>query len=181
MNNITINEWQNPNFLSRENTRQVILSLDQGTQITGYAIYNNGILFASGTISVKNKDTRQRMYEMCEGIKKIAKQYKPTQIVLEEPFAKVNLRVFQILCEFFGIVLYVAHELHIPVASYTAAVWRAEIELKGKNREDQKEKAIERVALMFDRECTDDEAEAILIGYSHIKREERYEDTGKKA
>ena len=115
------------------------------------------------------------MFDMLDFITELLEKYKPEEVIIEEPFAKVNLHVFEVLCEFFGMVLYVCHERNIKTTTYTAAVWRSVLGLKGKNRKEQKENAINYVKDAFQIECTDDEAEAILIGYSHIKREQNSE------
>lgn len=154
--------------------QEILLSLDQGTQISGYAVYEGTSLLTSGTVASKIKDSRLRMFQMCQNIIEIIKEYQPNRIIIEEPFAKNNIHVFQVLCEFFGMILYIANDLDIPLTSYSAAVWRAEIELKGKNRQEQKIKAMDFVKTTFDIDCSDDEAEAILIGYSHLKREKLF-------
>lgn len=150
---------------------KVILSVDQGTKISGYAIFQDSQLIASGILKGDDKkDTWMRMHEMAQQISDLIDKYKPDTLVLEEPFAKVNLHVFEVLCELFGILGYVAYTKDIELATYSAAVWRAEIELKGKQRAEQKAKAIELVKIIFGKECSEDESEAILIGYSHLHR-----------
>lgn len=148
-----------------------VLSVDQGTKISGYAIFQNEQLIASGILKGNEKyGTRMRMYDMVEQISNLIDEYRPDILVLEEPFAKVNLHVFEVLCELFGILGYVAHKKEVSLATYSAAVWRAEIELKGKQRAEQKAKAIEFVKTIFNMDCSEDESEAILIGYSHLHR-----------
>lgn len=151
--------------------KNIILSLDQGTTISGYAVFQNGALTASGVLKAKAKDkVEDRMFDMAAQINEVINSCQPNEIIVEEPFAKVNIRVFQILCKFLGMVLYMGHIKNIPVISYGASVWRSEIGLKGKNRPEQKQKAIDYVKEKFNIECTDDEAEAILIGTAHLSR-----------
>ena len=153
--------------MSNKNT---ILALDQGSKISGYAIYSGGTLVASGILKANTKDSSEdRMFTMASQIERLIKDYAPQELVVEEPFAKVNLRVFQVMCELLGIVTYIGYKSGLKVSSYSAAVWRSRLGIKGKNRAEQKALAISTVKDSFQIDCTDDEAEAILIGYTHIK------------
>ena len=156
--------------------KECILSLDQGTKITGYAIFKNKKLMISGILQTNSKDgAYERIYDVAQRVNKLIDDYKPDILVLEEPFAKNSMHVFEVLCELYGVLGYVAQQRNIQLKTFTAAVWRAILGLKGKNRAEQKLNAINSVEQEFGLQVSEDEAEAILIGLAYIREKEKEE------
>ena len=52
--------------------------------------------------------------------------------------------------------------------------WKSIIKIKSKYRRDQKKEAMEFVDSFFGENATEDEADAICIGYSYIKEKEGF-------
>lgn len=106
------------------------------------------------------------------------KKYEPDIILLEnislEGRGLVNVSTFQKLAQVQGAMMMTAQAHGIEAKLIYPSEWRAKCNfLKGedKHRDNQKRIAQQWVLQMFNKKCTQDEADAICIGYSEVGNE----------
>lgn len=62
-----------------------ILSFDQSTLVTGWAVFDEGIYLTHGVVDLhKIKDSSNRFEQMCSSIRNLIFAYHPDEIVLED-------------------------------------------------------------------------------------------------
>lgn len=106
------------------------------------------------------------------------KKYEPDVILLEnislEGRGPVNVSTFQKLAQVQGVMMMTAQAHDIEAKLVYPSEWRAKCNfLKGedKHRDNQKRIAQQWVLSTFNKKCTQDEADAICIGYSETANE----------
>ena len=88
-----------------------------------------------------------------------------------------NVSTYKILAEIFGITQELMVELNIPYQVVSSNTWKSKLEIKGKQRAEQKRNAQTWVLNTYNIKCTQDEADACCIGASTLikdKKESRY-------
>lgn len=153
-----------------------ILALDNATVNCGYAIYNGSKLTDSGVLTAsKSKHIDERLEVLRSGILGLITAHNIEQIVFEDTMLTArghnNLQTFKKLCWLQGMIVGICFEKKINYYIYLPSSWRSNIGfLKGHNlnRETQKKLAIDFAKKQYCKDVTDDEAEAICIGHSHI-------------
>ena len=101
------------------------------------------------------------------------KKYNPDVVLLED----IQLQKFQVngnegdavltfkkLAHLQGVLKNYLYENGIPYEVVSPSTWRSYSEIKGKTRSDKKRNAQLKVEKLFNVKCTQDEADAILIG-----------------
>lgn len=147
-----------------------ILALDQATQTTGWSLWVDGALIQFGKFSFEDSDIHKRIHKVCTQLEIMILQGKPEKVVLEDIQMQVqNVATFQKLAWLQGALIETCWKLGMPVELSRPTEWRATCNLlKGqdKHRENQKKVAQEWVREKFNKVCTQDEADAICIGYA---------------
>ena len=94
-----------------------IVSLDQSTRCSGYAVFEDGQYIESGVIDMnKSKlETDKRSFEMAKEIWKIIKKYKPQEIILEDVQQQTNPKVIVTLARLSGMIIGYAEAHNGPV------------------------------------------------------------------
>lgn len=79
-------------------------SLDVATLTTGWCYTEDGCEFTYGTIKIKSKyEKTERLLIFHEELSTLLNEIKPTNIVLEDTFAKMNIKTLKALSEFAGV------------------------------------------------------------------------------
>lgn len=153
-----------------------ILSLDQASRTSGWSYFENGELTDFGHWDMTHEDIAKRIYSLCQQIRAKIEEYEPTLIVLENiQLQHGDVATFQKLAQVQGGIMALAAEYKIPYRIIYPSDWRADCAfLKGhdKHRENQKKIAQEWVKNTYNKKCTQDEADAICIGYSQSVKED---------
>lgn len=152
----------------------VILALDQATQTSGYSVWIDGALNDFGKFSVDDADTAVRIHKICIWVEGLLDRYAPDKLIIEEIHYQPNIGIttFQKLAQLQGAILELAQSCHLPCEILAPSEWRAKCNfLKGneKTRASQKKIAQEWVLKQFNAKCTQDEADAICIGFAADK------------
>lgn len=157
-------------FLEGDNIR--ILSFDQSTKITGYSLYDNSILVDYGTLQSNPKEENpiERMKQMYDNIKQCLNKYNPHFVVFENVQFQKNYGTFQQLSQLQGLIMALLFERNIGFQYVESTAWRAFCGVKGKKRAEQKANAIQIVKDKFNLSVSDDEADAILIGFWTVNK-----------
>lgn len=152
-----------------------ILSLDQASRTSGWSYFENGNLTSFGHWEMTHEDIAVRIHRLCQEIRAKIEEYEPDILVLENiQLQHGDVATFQKLAQVQGGILALAAEYKLPYKIVYPTDWRADCDfLKGKDkhRENQKKIAQEWVKDTYQKKCTQDEADAICIGYSQSKQE----------
>lgn len=149
-----------------------ILSFDQSTVKTGYAVFDGADLIAHGVIDLhKDKDAWEREQLMRIRIKDLIKQNRPKVVVLEGVSAKSNPQTVIMLGRLQGHIMSAAWDKNADVKIYLPTEWRKIDGIKQgpRTRKELKEQSIALVANAYGLDLPEDEAEAIAIGIAYLK------------
>ena len=149
-----------------------ILALDAATNITGYAIYDDGDLVSYGTYKTDNtKGVTERINEMKYWLQNIIKEVEPDFIGVEDVQLQTfgqgqpQVKTYNTLSRLQGVILDTIFEACIDHDLAYAVEWRKYCGVgEGTGRENKKKQAQDKVKLWYDQDCTQDEADAICIG-----------------
>lgn len=151
-----------------------VLALDQATKVTGYSIFDNGELIKYGTYSTSSEDEIVRCVAVKNWLLSMLQNLKPDFVGIEgiQYQPKVfdsdtigSVTLFQTLAHLQGILMATCCELGIPYRVCPTNTWRNVCGVKGRSRTDKK-KSMQLIAKnWYNVDTTDDEADAIGIGY----------------
>lgn len=156
--------------------KTIMCSLDVSTTSTGFAIFHNGIYESSCLLDhSNNKDTNSRIAEMGNDILSALNKYNPVIVSIEDAYCGNNADTMKKLCRLQGMVYGWCLSHNADFNIYLPSSWRKEFGdlFKGKKRPECKRLAIEYVKDKYSIDVNDDEAEAILIGESTVKKYNR--------
>lgn len=158
-----------------------VLSLDQATNITGWAIYDNKDLIAYGKIKFTQIDTFERMSKMRYWLLNMIENWQPDKVSLEDiQLQKFTTRTgkeneavttYKVLAQLQGVLAVTCFEKNInPIIVHTAT-WRAHCKItSARSRNDLKRAAQLLVQNRFNKNVTQDEADAICIGLYVVEK-----------
>lgn len=158
----------------------IIIALDQSTQISGYSIYKNNMLIDYGHLSPSG-DYLHRIVKLVKWLDAQINKYFGDKItvLIEEiqlqqtPDSKglLNVETFKKLAHCQGALLEYLVENKIPYSIVPSSTWKSKCGIKGRGRIEQKKNAQLYVEKEFGIKATQDEADAICIGKSYILKE----------
>lgn len=153
------------------------LALDQASRTTGWAIYDNKTLIASGHFSIPaNKIIQDRLKSFVIYLNDLIEKYHPEKIYYEGIQYQSNIETYKKLAYIQAMIIYFSGS--IPITELGPSHWRSVIKDKygikfGRSRAEQKQKAQEFVEQFFNEKVTEDEADAICLGYAGILEDEK--------
>lgn len=145
-----------------------ILSLDNSTKSTGYAIGVDGKLESHGCITASSKDVIKRIIKMRDQLSKIIKDNKIDKIVMQEVRPQYNSHTNKVLMWLQAVIVVAAYQINakIQFEFIQAVQWRAALKIKqgrGVKRQALKPQDIQYVEDKYNIKVNDDEADAICI------------------
>lgn len=152
-----------------------VLSFDQSTLITGWAIFEDGLYCTHGKIDLhKQKDSQKRFHQMEQEIIHLIEQQKPDAVLIEDVVLQRSPSVMKILARLQGIIIGFCDAIQIPVYIYYPTAWRKLLSFRQAKvkRAELKQQAIDLVAQRYDIDADTDEADAICIAMAHFKKME---------
>lgn len=166
------NKFQKDIVPEKEENTQRILALDAATNVSGYSIYDNGILVSYGVFKTpQDLSTTGRIHEVKKWLQQMIDQHHPDVIGLEniqlQEFSKGRFQVelYRALAQLQGVLLDVIFENCIDHDLVYSGVWRKYCGInEGTGRENKKKAAQDKVKTWYNIDCTQDEADAICIG-----------------
>lgn len=144
-----------------------VIGFDQASKITGYGVFEDGKLKRHGIINM-NGDTDERIKKMFRAIIELVAEEKPDAVYIEGTHFQNNQNGFKILAQLQGMIMGILYLADVPVKEFSPTLWRSKAgirEGRGVKRDELKHLAVDYVKEHFNVECTDDEAEAIVISY----------------
>ena len=165
-----------------------IIAFDQSTTTVGYAIFEENELIQYGSFTPKQKKkVDDRIYDISNFLKKVISTVPNIEIVLLEDIQLQNsingsqkyfsnqgnnVITFKALAKLQGVLINVCLDEGVEYSVVSPSHWKSIVKIKSKYRRDQKKEAMEFVDSFFGENATEDEADAICIGYSYIKEKE---------
>ena len=150
-----------------------VLALDQASRVTGWAVYDDKRLYAYGKISATHSDIGDRLYHIRQQVIQLINEYDIGEVVFEDiqlQDNKINnVATFKTLAEVFGVLHELFVELKLPREAVLSTVWKSKLGLKGYDRTTQKRAAQAWVKEKFNISPTQDECDAICIGYYYTQ------------
>lgn len=151
-----------------------ILSFDQSTRCSGYAIFENGQYIESGVVDMsKSKlETDRRSFEMAKELWKIIKKYKPNYLIIEDTQQQNNVKTVITLARLQGMVIGYAEAHGVKVHILLPSQWRAALSYtQGPKvkRQVLKQQSMDYVKQNFGLELPEDECEALAEGVAAHK------------
>lgn len=154
---------------------KIILALDQATRDSGWSVFDNGKLIDFGHWSFSDDDVAMRINRLCQEIEKKIDEYEPNLVAIENIQLQQNIEMFQKLAWVQGALMCTCITKNVPYQLIRPSEWRAICDFlkeNDKHRDNQKKIAQEWVLTTFQKKCTQDEADAICIGYALSKQED---------
>lgn len=153
-----------------------LLSLDQSSRITGYAIFIDGKLEKFGKFATEQNDVGQRLHSIRNKVQSLITEYEINEVVFEDiqhqNNVMNNVQTFKVLAEVFGVITELLTSLNIPYSTVLATEWKSTLSIKGKQRAEQKRNAQEFVKGFYNIKATQDECDAICIGTHKLRTAE---------
>lgn len=146
-----------------------LLSLDQSSKTTGYAIFNNGKLETYGKFTYEDVNIDIRLVKFRQKIKDLIKEYNIDEVVYEDIQQQNNVQTFKILAEVYGVLSELLAEMEIPHSSVLAVQWKSTLKIAGTTRSIQKQNAQKYVINTYGIKATQDESDAICIGTHYLQ------------
>ena len=152
-----------------------IIALDQSTQLTGYAIFQDKDLIAHGVFSPSG-DYEHRIVKLRQWLLDKLEPLKPNVEVYFEDIqlqdlggGSIGITTFKKLAHVQGALIVTCIEEDIPYTIVPAATWRKTCGVKGRVRSEYKPAAQAHVLEKYGIQATEDEADAICIGEYGVK------------
>lgn len=151
-----------------------ILALDQATKVTGYSIFDDGKLVKYGTFQTTSDDEVARCVSVKNWFLSMLQNWRPNYVGIEgiQYQPKVfdgdtvgSVTLFQTLAHLQGALLVACFENNVPYKICPTNTWRNVCGVKGRTRIDKKRSMQRLVKDWYGITASDDEADAIGIGY----------------
>lgn len=152
-----------------------IIALDQSTQKTGYAIFQNKQLIAHGVFNPSG-DYEHRIVKLRTWLLDKLAPLKPNVEVYFEDIqlqdlgrGDIGVVTYKKLAHVQGALIVTCIEEEIPYTIVSSATWRKTCNVKGRVRSEYKPAAQAHVKQFYNIDATEDEADAICIGEHGVK------------
>lgn len=155
---------------------KILISLDESTTCTGYAVFDNGKLIKHGVFSSKSKDVLERVSLIMEEIEELINIYKPNDMVIEDVQITMNAATAKSLLGLQFMIEVYARRNNINCKTYRTTKWRKILGLSNSRSLDRKAKKQETIDYVKEKYgidiLKDDESDAIAIGTAFLLEKE---------
>ena len=148
-----------------------ILALDQASRTSGYAVFQEGRLIASGTFTYDDSDFSLRLVKIRNKVISLIEEYNITKILLEDIQLQGqtnNVTTYKALAEVLGVLEELAREYNIPHELVHSQTWKSTLGIKGRDRATQKRNAQNFITEFYGLKVSQDQSDAICIGTHYI-------------
>ena len=159
--------------------KQVILSLDQSTTATGWALFEEGKLKDFGVYKPSG-DRNQRIEETRKWLKSkieelFAKEPIELTLVLEDIQMQGNVETFKSLAHLQGVLINLGFQKKqekelVDSVEYYSSAWKSTCNIKGRKRKEQKKNAQKHVLDTYGVTAPEDVCDAICLGEHHLHK-----------
>lgn len=152
-----------------------LLALDQASNITGYAIFEDGKLLEYDKINLTGHDLGEKLVLLRKTIDSLICEWNIDEVIMEDIQLQGNVtnnvQTFKTLAEVFGVIYELVNELKVKNSAVLASEWKSVLGIKGRDRAAQKRAAQQYVIDNYNIKPTQDECDAICIGTYKLKRQ----------
>jgi len=150
----------------------LILGLDPGTAIVGYALLeknkNKLTVLTYGCIRTKSGDeVGTRLAQIEKELEKIVKQFKPQEAAIERLFFLNNVKTAMAVSQARGVMLLTLAKLKLPTFEYTPLQVKLAVTGYGKAPKIQIQKMVKNLLGLEELPQPDDAADALAIAMCH--------------
>lgn len=148
-----------------------ILALDQASRTSGFAVFQEGRLIASGTFTYDDDDFSLRLVKIRNKVISLIEEYNINKILLEDIQLQGqtnNVTTYKALAEVLGVLEELARERNIPHELVHSQTWKSTLNIKGRDRATQKRNAQQFITEKYGLTVSQDQSDAICIGTHYI-------------
>ena len=151
----------------------MLLALDQSSRVSGWAVFDDNNLVASGTFTCAQEDFGERLVKIVKNVKILIDSYNITEVAIEDIQLQGsvgnNVVTYKKLAEVYGVLEEQLTEWGIPYQAVFSSTWKSSLGIKGRARAEQKKAAQAYVETTYGKKVSQDESDAICIGSYVIK------------
>lgn len=149
------------------------LVLDQATNTTGWAVFDDNKLIQYGVFNANGSSSEQKINIVKYWVRDMISSWRADRVVIEdiqlqnfeeEHLNTIGVTTFKALAHLQGVLIDLFYENKIPYKIAHTGTWRKYNGVKGKSRADKKKSAQLIVKDIYQRDVSQDEADAICIG-----------------
>jgi Holliday junction resolvasome RuvABC endonuclease subunit len=150
-----------------------VLSFDQASAKSGFALYDDGKLVDHGAITVKEKDAALRLNIMFTEIANKIEEYTPDLVIIEGTALQSNAYSLIMLAQLQGMIVGYCYKKNVKYKIVGVTTWRKALGFRQGPKVAKKELKAQAKELALklvneDKKVTEDEADAICIGYACV-------------
>lgn len=150
-----------------------VLSFDQASAKSGFALYDDGKLVDHGVIAVKEKDAALKLNIMFAEIANKIEENTPDLVVIEGTALQSNAYSLIMLAQLQGMIVGYCYKKNVEYKIVGATTWRKALGFRQGPKVARKELKAQAKELALklvneDKKVTEDEADAICIGYACV-------------
>jgi crossover junction endodeoxyribonuclease RuvC len=155
-----------------KSSRQIILGIDPGTVIMGYAVIasdSNVIELVQMDVlkMFAQKDTYQRLEIIFSKVTELIKLFQPTMFAIEAPFFGKNVQSMLKLGRAQGVAIAAAMQAAIPVTEYSPKKVKQSITGNGNSTKEQVFKMLQRIIKLEEQPRFLDATDALAVALCH--------------
>lgn len=148
-----------------------LLALDQASRTSGYAVFEDDKLVASGTFTLRSDDIGERLVDYRKHVEKLIEEHDIDEVAFEDIQMQGqvnNVQTFKVLAEIFGVTQEYLAEHQYGYHIVSSNTWKSKLKIKGRTRPEQKKAAQAYVLEHYQKKVSQDESDAICIGASLV-------------
>ena len=149
-----------------------ILALDQASRTSGYAVFQEDRLVASGVFTFDDEDFSLRLVKIRNKVISLVEQYNVNKILLEDIQLQGqtnNVTTYKALAEVLGVLEELSRERNISHELVHSQSWKSTLGIRGRDRATQKRNAQAFVAETYNIKVSQDQSDAICIGTHYVR------------
>lgn len=141
-----------------------ILSLDQATKNSGYAIIKNGNIINYGMINQTGDNVHIRISKIVKRVRELIEKYDIKVLVLEDIYLGFNAKTYEVLAGLKFILIHLAIEYGIDYVVIKAVEWKSYHNILSGDSITQKIAGVQRIKDKIGIDVSEDTSDAILQG-----------------
>ncbi|OGC43158.1 crossover junction endodeoxyribonuclease RuvC [candidate division WOR-3 bacterium RBG_13_43_14] len=148
-----------------------VIGIDPGTTATGYSVIEADRCLDIGTIRPKKKSLHERIFEICQAVKKIIALSNPDYAALEKAFYHKNIQSLIKASELRGAIILALQESNINILEYTATEIKLTTTGNGRASKEQVRYFTERMFARGNARVSNHAIDAIAIAYTATRKQ----------
>ncbi|MEK7092635.1 MAG: crossover junction endodeoxyribonuclease RuvC [Patescibacteria group bacterium] len=156
-----------------------ILGIDPGIGRCGWAVVET----RSSKLEARNygcietsaeQETGERLKDIYETLSRLAKQYKPDIMAIEDLFFSKNVKTAMVVGQARGVILLVAAQFHLPLFTYTPLQVKVAVTGYGRAEKSQMGKMVKMILKLKVIPTPDDTVDALATAITHAFTKKSY-------